>query len=112
MIKNLSFLLIPLFCARAASDPPSIISCVPSSTDSPVLVAKALADAEYLTNNSEAVIEQVTAVSVKSSGGVEQSKLTHDATVKHSGKVRSEIIRKWSSSGETCVELMFKKPLT
>jgi hypothetical protein len=112
MIKNPSFLLLTLLCTGATSSTNTVVSCVSSKTDSPVLVAKALADAEYLSNNSPAVIEQVTEVSVKSSGGVEHSRFTHDATVSHSGKVRSEIIRKWIDSGETCVELVFKKPLT
>ena len=112
MKKNLSFILVLFFCSRAVSSPEFVVSCVDSTIDNSVLIAKAIADSEYLSNNSPAIIEQATEVSVESTNGVEVVRLLHDAKVEHKGVVRSEIKSKWVDGDQTCVKVEYKRPLT
>lgn len=112
MKKNLSFILVLFFCSRAVSSPEFVVSCVDSTIDNSVLIAKAIADSEYLSNNSPAIIEQATEVSVESTNGVEVVRLLHDAKVEHKGVVRSEIQSKWVDGDQTCVKVEFKRSLT
>ena len=104
-------MLVLFLCSSAVSSPEFVVSCVDSSIDSPVLIAKAMADSEYLASNSPALIEQTTEISVSSVDGREVSRMAHDAKVEHKGRVRSEIQDKWSNGGQICVKVEFKKPL-
>lgn len=108
---NLSFMLVLFLCSSAVSSPEFVVSCVDSSIDSPVLIAKAIADSEYLASNSPAIIEQSTEISVSSVDGLEVSRMSHDAKVEHKGRVRSEIQDKWKDGDQICVKVEFKKPL-